>query len=362
MFERPAAKPWCRPLASAASESRVSAGAKQRPAPSEVTISAARTVPSDLRERRSRPSPRRRSPGRSRRAVRRPTRSERRPAIGASIASSAGAGDEAGGDHAVAAAEGVDPQRHQHLDRAEHHRGHGDEERGVEDRPAQHRRRRPRAGPGARAPAPRASARRRRRGRAVIDQHRAEDQLGPDRGGEPRPAPGPSRAPATAVPSAVPITEPRRSSGAAVISQVSAPDQISAPATPWVKRVASSRTISWTKPKTRLETPSSSRPADHRPPRPDPAGDEARRQRGEQGPRRVGRRRGSPPGPCSDRARRRSPAAAARSPRRRRRRRRSSPRRAGAAGACPIQSMQATLSAAGPLAFACTPPEGWQSG
>jgi hypothetical protein len=46
MFERPAAKPWCSRLASARSESRVSAGAKQRPAPSEVMISAARTVPS----------------------------------------------------------------------------------------------------------------------------------------------------------------------------------------------------------------------------------------------------------------------------------------------------------------------------
>ncbi len=45
MFESPAAKPWCRSLESATSESRVSAGAKQRPAPSEVTISAARTVP-----------------------------------------------------------------------------------------------------------------------------------------------------------------------------------------------------------------------------------------------------------------------------------------------------------------------------
>ena len=46
MFESPAAKPWCRLLDSATSESRVSAGAKQRPAPSEVRISAARTPPS----------------------------------------------------------------------------------------------------------------------------------------------------------------------------------------------------------------------------------------------------------------------------------------------------------------------------
>ena len=45
-----------------------------------------------------------------------------------------------------------------------------------------------------------------------------------------------------------------------MISQVSAPDQISAPAMPWVKRAASSRPISSTRPKTRLETPSSSSP------------------------------------------------------------------------------------------------------
>ena len=71
---------------------------------------------------------------------------------------------------------------------------------------------------------------------------------------------GPTRAPATAVPSAVPITEPRRSGGAVVISQVSAPDQISAPDTPWTKRAASSRAISRARPKTRLDAPSSSSP------------------------------------------------------------------------------------------------------
>ncbi len=71
---------------------------------------------------------------------------------------------------------------------------------------------------------------------------------------------GPSRAPATAVPRAVPITEPRLSSGEAVISQVRAPDQISAPAIPWMKRAPSSSTICSAKPKTRLETPSRRRP------------------------------------------------------------------------------------------------------
>ena len=94
--------------------------------------------------------------------------------------------------------------------------------------------------------------------------------------GDARPSAGPSRAPATAVPSAVPMTEPRFSSGAAVISQVSAPDQISAPAIPWMKRAASSRTICSAKPKTRLATAEQQQADDHRPPRPDPAGDEAR--------------------------------------------------------------------------------------
>ena len=40
MFVSPAAKPWCRPLASASSEISVIAGAKQSPAPSEVRSSA----------------------------------------------------------------------------------------------------------------------------------------------------------------------------------------------------------------------------------------------------------------------------------------------------------------------------------
>ncbi len=75
------------------------------------------------------------------------------------------------------------------------------------------------------------------------------------------PSAGPTRAPATAVPSAVPITEPRCSGGAVVTSQVSAPDQISAPAIPWTKRAPSSRAICLPKPKTRLAAPSSSRPA-----------------------------------------------------------------------------------------------------
>ena len=50
MLERPAAKPWCRSLDSATSESSVIAGAKQSPAPSEVTISAASTAAERLRE------------------------------------------------------------------------------------------------------------------------------------------------------------------------------------------------------------------------------------------------------------------------------------------------------------------------
>jgi hypothetical protein len=104
------------------------------------------------------------------------------------------------------------------------------------------------------------------------------------------PITGPSRAPAMAVPSAVPITLPRLSSGELVISQVSAPAQIRAPAIPWMKRAESSKTIWLTKPKARLETPSSSRPADDAAPRTDPAGEETGRQRGDQGAGGVGRR------------------------------------------------------------------------
>ena len=51
MLETPAAKPWCRRLDSATSEISVSAGAKQSPAPSEVTISAASTAPRVCGER-----------------------------------------------------------------------------------------------------------------------------------------------------------------------------------------------------------------------------------------------------------------------------------------------------------------------
>src|ERR1044072_5007156 len=71
---------------------------------------------------------------------------------------------------------------------------------------------------------------------------------------------GPTGAPATAVPRAVPITEPRFSGGAVGISQVNAPDQINAPATPWAKRAESSRAISSARPNTRLEMPSNSSP------------------------------------------------------------------------------------------------------
>ncbi len=75
------------------------------------------------------------------------------------------------------------------------------------------------------------------------------------------PSAGPIRAPATAVPRAVPITDPRRSGGELTISQVRAPDQIRAPAIPWLKRAASSSAASLPKPKTTLESPSSPSPA-----------------------------------------------------------------------------------------------------
>ncbi len=88
MLETPAAKPWCRVLASATSEIRVSAGAKQSPAPSEVMIRPARTAPrvaaSAIATIATAQIESPTTYGR-----RRPTRSEIRPASGARVASSA---------------------------------------------------------------------------------------------------------------------------------------------------------------------------------------------------------------------------------------------------------------------------------
>jgi hypothetical protein len=68
------------------------------------------------------------------------------------------------------------------------------------------------------------------------------------------PATGPIRLPAVAAASAVPMSSPRRSGGAAPMSQVSAPAQVNAPAKPCTKRAMSSSTMFCAKPKTRLET------------------------------------------------------------------------------------------------------------
>ena len=74
------------------------------------------------------------------------------------------------------------------------------------------------------------------------------------------PSAGPSSEPATAVPSAVPITCPRWSSGKLLMIQVSEPDQISAPATPWMKRAASSGQGESRRPKRKLAKPRPSSP------------------------------------------------------------------------------------------------------
>ena len=102
------------------------------------------------------------------------------------------------------------------------------------------------------------------------------------------PRAGPSSAPAIAVPEAVPITEPRFSSGDAVISQVRAPDQISAPAIPWTNRVRVEQRDVLGKAEDEAGEAEQQQPGDDRPLRPDPAGDEAGRQRAQQRPRRVG--------------------------------------------------------------------------
>ena len=87
------------------------------------------------------------------------------------------------GDRDVPTAEFGDPQRHEHLDRAEHQRGDGDEggrgEHRAGQRPPRHLAQRlslRRFGFG--------QARRRRRQRQRDPQHRAEDRAGPDLGGD----------------------------------------------------------------------------------------------------------------------------------------------------------------------------------
>ena len=162
----------------------VSAGAKQMPAPSEVTISAGEHDAERLRRRAIATIAHGadRQPDDERRAAadpvgvaagdRRQHRLQRRP------------GDEAAGDQRVAAAERVDPQRHQHLDRAEHQRGDGDEGGRGQDRAAERSSRRPRAGPARSGARPRAGGRRRRRAPAATPSTDAEDELGADCGRE----------------------------------------------------------------------------------------------------------------------------------------------------------------------------------
>ena len=72
---------------------------------------------------------------------------------------------------------------------------------------------------------------------------------------------GPSSAPATAIPRRVPIVWPRRSRLSVSSTQVKAPDQVIAPATPWKNREASSTPIWSANPKEALEIPMRTRPA-----------------------------------------------------------------------------------------------------
>ncbi len=74
------------------------------------------------------------------------------------------------------------------------------------------------------------------------------------------PSGGPSSAPAIPMPKSVPITVPRLSPLSASITQVSAPAQVMAPATPWVKRAPSSSAAESARPKVRLEAPISASP------------------------------------------------------------------------------------------------------
>ncbi len=286
MFESPAAKPWCRLLASATSEIRVSAGAKQRPAPSEVMISAASTP---LQRRHDGDHHHRHGADRQPDHVRQAAADAVGDAAGhrGKHRLQTGAGDEAGGDQPVAAAERVDPQRHQHLDRAEHHRGDGDEGGRLEHRPADQRRQRPRPGPALRARRLPAGARRRSRARTVITRTELKTISVPI---EPAIAPsaGPSRAPATAVPkrgadhrAAIFLRRGRDQPG-----QRAGPDQ--RPGDPLDEAGAVEQEDLVGESEDEAGAAEQEQPHDHGALRPHPAGDEARRQRAQQRSRRIG--------------------------------------------------------------------------
>src|ERR671916_306751 len=82
---------------------------------------------------------------------------------------------------------------------------------------------------------------------------------GPTRVAAP-PSTGPNRTPTIAAASAAPIISPRRSGGDAETSQAIPAAHMNAPPTPCTKRAASSRTMLFANPKTRLVTPSIARP------------------------------------------------------------------------------------------------------
>ena len=362
MFERPAAKPWCRPAVSATSEIRVIAGAKQRPAPSEVRTSAASTDPERAGDARRRASSPRRSPARPRRGCGRPTRSESRPAIGARTASSAAPAMKPAAitpwpPPRASIRSGTSTSIAPNITE-----GTRDEDRGVDDRPAAQRR----ADLAAalwRSGVPRLGQPRGGVGEAEgDDQDRAEDQLGADRARQsaqrrPEQGAGDRGAQRRADHRAAFLLRRRGDQP----GQRPGPDQRPGAALDEAGRVEQDDVVD--EAEGEAGDAEQQQAGDDRAPRADPAGDEARRQRGDQRAGGVGG--GEDPGlrPCSARARRRSPAAAARSPRRRRRRGRPSPRRGGAAGAClhPI-SRRPRGGNARPLALPRRIPEGWQSG
>ncbi len=78
------------------------------------------------------------------------------------------------------------------------------------------------------------------------------------------PSTGPSSTPKMAAPSAVPINSPRRSAGAAAISHAKPPAHEHAPPMPCTKRMASSNTMSFAKPKATLDTAEQAESDEHR--------------------------------------------------------------------------------------------------
>ena len=202
-------------------------------------------------------------------------------------------GDERRADPGRAGAQLVEPQRREHVERAEHQPDEDDDPHpGGDPRIAQAGEHACASGCAA-APGPTASA------APTPAARRPRSPTAVNTSSVPRlaaaaPSTGPSSAPTIAAAIAEPISSPRRSRGAAPTSQPSAPAHDAAEPSPWTKRATSSTTMLFAKANA-IEERDQQHEAEHdgrahAEPRRHPAAG----QRAEQRPRRV--RRGEDPG------------------------------------------------------------------